>query len=522
MQRMTHGTASLAPLPVKGKGEISSIINNFNALVEDQHRSEAALAVSEQRFRSLVEHAPDAIYLCNRHGCIAYANAAALQLFGAHSPDQLVGQSLFGRVHPDLHGLVEKSLQSVIEAKEAFAPMEVKLQRMDGTVVYAQISAIPFDYENEPVALAFARDITDRKLAEQALRESEERFRRLAALSSEWYWEHDENCVMTNMAGWKTKKNSIIQRYQVGKIAWEKKSGSDDPTRKAIRAKVEARRAFKDVEYARTEPDGSVVWYSVSGEPMFDEHGTYKGYRGTGKDITERKQAEEALRQSRARIRKLAAHQATIKEQERKRIARDLHDELGQTLLAIRLEAATLTEQTAAAHPDFHSSARLMLRHIDMAMKSVKAAINDLRPFVLDLGLMAAMEWQVHEFESMSGIACDLKVDDEDFDRHLDKSHSTALFRIVQESLTNIAQHAKARQVSIVIRTEDDQLDMTIADNGIGIAPNHLNKKNTFGLLGIEERINALGGRFNIDSAPGRGTTLRISMPISVRIEVPC
>ncbi|RJG03183.1 PAS domain S-box protein [Noviherbaspirillum sedimenti] len=647
IQRMTQDAVPFAPLPLKGKGEVGGIINHFNVLVEDHHRSAAALAASEQRFRTLFERAPDAIYVCNR-GCFAYANAATLDLFGAHSQDQLLGHPILDRVHPDLHGVVETSLQSVIEAKESVALMEVKLQRMDGSVVYARISAIPFHYENEPAALVFARDITqrihaekalreseerfrrlvalssewywehdenfvvttvagwkaikngripehsigktswelglgsdepswkkhrtsvearlpftdfeytrqlsdgsiawhhvsgepvhdengeykgyrgtgkditERKLAEKALRESEERFRRLVALSSEWYWEHDENCVMTTIAGWKSKKSSADQKYQVGKIAWERRPGSDDPSRQAQLAKVEARCAFKDFEYARTEPDGSVIWYSISGEPMFDEDGTYKGYRGTGKDITERKLAEAALRQSQARIRELAAHQEEIKEQERKRIARDIHDELGQTMLAIRLDAVTLTEKTAATHADLHGSALLMLDHIDTAMASVKAIINDLRPFVLDLGLVAAVEWQIHEFESRSGIACDLEVDGEDFSRHLDARSSTALFRVLQESLTNITRHAKARQARIVIRTEHNQLDMTIADNGIGIAPDHLNKKSAFGLAGIKERINALGGKFTMDSAPGKGTTLRFSIPIPVPIKAPC
>ncbi|WP_158592163.1 PAS domain S-box protein [Noviherbaspirillum sedimenti] len=516
MQRMTQGAVPLGPLAVKSKDEVGGIVNNFNLLVENHHRSEAALVGSHQRFRALFENAPDAIYVCNR-GCFAYANAATLDLFGAHSQDQLLGQSILGRVHPDLHGVAETSLQSVIEAKESVALMEVKLQRMDGTVVYARISAIPFHYENEPAALVFARDITQRIHAEKALRESEDRFRRLVALSSEWYWEHDENFVVTSVAGWKATKGGKIPEYGIGKNGWELGFRGDDATWTAQHTTIKARLPFTDFEYVMPERDGSIVWCSISGEPMFDENGDYKGYRGTGKDITERKLAEEALHQSQARIRELAEHQITIKEKERKRIARDLHDELGQTLLAIRLDASTLVEHTAASHPNLHGTARLMLDHIDTAMTSVKAVINDLRPFVLDLGLMAAMEWLVHEFESRNGIACDLEVDDENFDRHLDANRSTTLFRALQESLTNITRHAKASHVHIVIRTEIDQLDLTIADNGIGISPGHRNKKKAFGLVGIEERINALAGTFAIDSAPGKGTTLRLSVPISAR-----
>jgi signal transduction histidine kinase len=253
---------------------------------------------------------------------------------------------------------------------------------------------------------------------------------------------------------------------------------------------------------------------------MFDEEGNYKGYRGTGKDITARKIAEEALRQSKERLRELAAHQETIKERERKRIAQDLHDELGQTLLAIRLDAESLAERSAATHPDLHATAHLMLTHIDMAMKSVKSVINDLRPFVLDLGIVAAMEWQVSEFQRRSGIACKLQVDDEDFDCHLDEDQVTALFRIVQESLTNIGRHAKASQAQIVVCTKDDRIEMKIADNGMGFDPEKRDRQSTYGLAGIEERINVIGGTFAIDSIPGIGTALMISMPIPVPDEV--
>ncbi|RJG00683.1 PAS domain S-box protein [Noviherbaspirillum sedimenti] len=522
IQRMTQGEIPLAPLTVKAKDEVGGIIDNFNVLVEDRRRGEVELRRSEQRLLALLEHAPDAMFV-HTWDCFAYVNNATLHLFGAESPGQLLGQSILKRIQTSLHAVVKQRIRSVSEAKENFLPMELKLLRMDGSVVYARVSAMPFNYHGHDGLLVFARDITKRKRAEKALRASEERFRRLVALSSEWYWEHNENFVVTTVAGWREIKGGMIPEYSIGENPWKMGGiGSDEASWKAHRATVEARLPFTDFEYARQQYDGNVVWYSTSGEPMFDEHGDYKGYRGTGKDITERKLAEEALRQSQLRIRELAEHQEAIKEKERKRIARDLHDELGQTLLAIRLDATTLAEKTIESRPDHHKAARLILNHIDTAMTSVKTIINDLRPFVLDLGLLAAMEWQVHEFESMSGIPCDLEVDDEDCYLHLDASHSTALFRILQESLTNITRHAKARQVSIAIRTQDGQLVMTIADDGIGIGPDHRDKKSTFGLIGIEERINALGGKFSVSSNHGKGTTLRIAMPVSVQIDARC
>lgn len=514
IKQMAQGEAPQLPLPVKSKGEIGGIVHHVNHLVEGHHRSQTALAVSQQRLEAIVQNAQDAIFV-HTHGCFVYLNAAALRLFGADSPDSLVGKSILARLHPSSHAIAMERIHLVSEEKKSVPAIELKLLRLDNSIVYARISAIPLNYENDNSSLSYARDITERKMAEIELRKSEERFRRLVALSSEWYWEHDENYVVTTAAGWRALKNGMIPQYSIGKNAW-KIADLDKPFWQAHRATLRARLPFTDLEYMHREADGKIAWYSVSGEPMFDEDGNYKGYRGTGKDITARKLGEEELRQSRTRIRELAAHQESIKEQERKRIARDLHDHLGQTLLAIRLDAATLAGQTAAAHPKLHATSHLMLRHIDEAMKSIKEIINDLRPFVLDLGLVAAMEWQVREFQRWSGIECELEVDEEDLYRHLNENQATALFRVLQESMANIARHAKASQVKIAMHMKGDQLEMTIADNGVGIDPEQRDKKRKFGLTGIDERIKALGGKFSVDSTPGKGTTLHLSIPVFV------
>ena len=231
------------------------------------------------------------------------------------------------------------------------------------------------------------------------------------------------------------------------------------------------------------------------------------------KSHAELETSEKALLRSRTRLRKLAEHQEMIKEDERKRIARDIHDDLGQNLMVLRIDMSMM-----AARPNLDAVSKkqvdIMLKQTDVTIKAVKIIMNDLRPSVLSLGLHAAVEWQAREFERRSGIACDFSSDDSEF--LLDDKHATALFRIVQESLTNIVRHAKASHVQINMQCRDEQICVTVADDGIGLAPGGKGKENSLGLVGIEERINALGGTFSITNNPGGGMTITVSIPLAV------
>ncbi|WP_235953203.1 ATP-binding response regulator [Noviherbaspirillum galbum] len=227
--------------------------------------------------------------------------------------------------------------------------------------------------------------------------------------------------------------------------------------------------------------------------------------------IQERKQAEQALRQSQEELRQLASYQERIKEDERKRIAREIHDELGQNLLALRIDIAMLHARTGS-HPKLNSKINGVLDHIDSTMKAMRAIINNLRPTVLDLGLNAAIEWQVKEFQRRTGITCDLVMSDEEI--VVDDNRATALFRILQESLNNVFRHARATKTTIeVVRTESE-LHMRVADNGVGIYPNCRRKSNSFGLVGIKERVATLGGELDIETEQEKGTSVNVRIPL--------
>ncbi|SMF10171.1 ATP-binding response regulator [Pseudogulbenkiania subflava] len=222
-------------------------------------------------------------------------------------------------------------------------------------------------------------------------------------------------------------------------------------------------------------------------------------------------QAEE-LQKSKRLLRELASYQEQIKEEERKRIAREIHDQLGQSLLALRIDISMLYESTSTVPPELNKKMGDVLNHIDTAIRSVRGIINDLRPPVLDLGLQAAIEWQLEEFRQRTGIVCSIRAKEEDFHCDLDDKRATTLFRILQESLSNITRHAQATRVDIELYRVGRQLRLQIKDNGVGMKD--VKKTSSFGLVGMKERVSTLGGEFNIDSVPGRGTILTIAIPL--------
>ncbi|KQQ86858.1 CHASE domain-containing protein [Massilia sp. Leaf139] len=232
---------------------------------------------------------------------------------------------------------------------------------------------------------------------------------------------------------------------------------------------------------------------------------------GIAEEMTGELRASEAkLQKTNDNLRRLAAHAESIKESERKRIAREIHDDLGQNLLALRIEVDLLASRTDARHPRLHTRARWMLEQIDATIKSVRQIINDLRPNVLDLGLTAAVDWQIAEFQRRTGVACELVSHN---DLHVSDRCATTLFRILQESLTNVSRHARATKVRVELAVDAESISMTVSDNGIGLSKAGGQKPGSFGLVGIEERVRILGGKCIITSGPNAGTTVHVSIP---------
>jgi PAS domain S-box-containing protein len=232
-------------------------------------------------------------------------------------------------------------------------------------------------------------------------------------------------------------------------------------------------------------------------------------------EVAERKRAQAALQESRDQLRKLAEHLETVKEDERKRIARDIHDELGQNLLALRIDISMLSARTGERHARLHQRVNGVLENIDTTIRNVRGIMNELRPAVLDLGLPAAMEWQAAEFRKRSGMTCALTLPDEATLATIASDMAIVLFRGMQEALSNVRRHAQASHVDIVLAVRGARLVFSVADNGIGIAPHQRDKSESFGLIGMAPRVAALGGSFEIGRyVPGDGCTLTLAFDL--------
>jgi len=210
-------------------------------------------------------------------------------------------------------------------------------------------------------------------------------------------------------------------------------------------------------------------------------------------------------------LRQLAARSEVLQEEERKHLAREIHDELGQSLSVLRLKLSILGVRFGESCPLLEEEVPSMIELVDSTIKVARNVVTSLRPTALDMGIVSALDWLVNEFTLHTGIPCKLHVPAENF--HLDERRATEIFRIAQESLTNVRRHAQASKVTVTLRRWQGNYVLEVSDNGKGFNPS-LREKNSFGLIGIRERALVLEGKVNIRSIPDQGTSIRLYFPI--------
>lgn len=230
------------------------------------------------------------------------------------------------------------------------------------------------------------------------------------------------------------------------------------------------------------------------------------------RDRTARRLAQEQLRQSHKQLRALSLFLQDVRETEQTRIAREVHDELGQSLTGLKLELIWLTSRLPKRSTLLHHKARSMATHIDETIQTVRRIATELRPGILDAaGLPAALEWQANQFQSQTGIVCMVQVGVRE--KRWDQNLNTAFFRIFQEALTNVIRHAAATKVEVQLTENDGQVVLEVRDNGRGISLAEIHNTKSIGLLGIRERAALQGGTLRIKGCHGQGTTVTVSIP---------
>jgi PAS domain S-box-containing protein len=236
-------------------------------------------------------------------------------------------------------------------------------------------------------------------------------------------------------------------------------------------------------------------------------------------EVLERRRAEEKLENSLQQLRALSAHVQAIREEERKRISREVHDGLGQSLTAIKMDLTWVIKRLSGVEEPIRRRTDAALRLVDDTVQSVRRIAAELRPAVLDdLGLSAAVEWQAQDFQARTGITCQLRMSPEDI--CVDSELATATFRIFQELLNNVARHAGATQVHVGLRQNAGAVILEVRDNGRGISEEQISNPKSLGLLGMRERIVRLGGHFAVLGAEGKGTTVVVQIPTVRSLEV--
>lgn len=257
--------------------------------------------------------------------------------------------------------------------------------------------------------------------------------------------------------------------------------------------------------------DGKTRWIQVAASPRARASAAGRlAWDGLVMDVTALKETEEALRHSREQLRDLSTHLEQAKEAERAEISRELHDEIGGLLTGLKVDIATLARRSGN---DPEQSARLadMEGLVEALTQCARRIARRLRPAILDQSLPAAIDWLTRDFQERTGVRCVFECNDEDMD--VAPAPANAIFRAVQESLTNVMRHANAKQVGVHLFVVDGEISVEVRDDGEGLVAGSRGKRDSFGLRGMEERIASVGGWLEVDSAPGQGTTVMIGVP---------
>ncbi|HEX8847505.1 MAG TPA: PAS domain S-box protein [Pyrinomonadaceae bacterium] len=490
--------------------------------MEASRKLNAERLESEARLRRVVESNMIGIVFWDARGRVIDANDAFLRIVGYTREELLEGKVKWQEMTPPEHRRLDNNASEERRAFGNSAPYEKEYIRKGGRRIQVLIGVATLN-ETDDVRIAFVLDITERKRVEQALRESERQLRKVLEnipLVSVMFDQEGRiifcNNYLLKLTGWGA-------RQVVGKNWFETFVPPEqrELIKYAFTEMLKRGVSPPHIEYQISGRDRERRIISWSNTALLGPKGEVIGTMGIGEDVTERKQSEEKLLNSYEQLRALSAHLQSVREEERIRIAREIHDVLGQALTGLKMDVWWLVKKLSDPVSSVERSVLLeklesMSKLINGTIPSVRKLATELRPGVLDdLGLIAAIEWQTKEFQARTGIICRCSLPAEDID--LGPDRSTAVFRIFQEVLTNIARHAHANRVEINMNVRDADLVLEVKDNGKGITENEVSGVGSLGLLGMRERALLFGGEVKIGPARDTGTVVNVRIPLHLK-----
>jgi PAS domain S-box-containing protein len=481
-------------------------------------RMQAALRRAEEEFRVIFTASPLPMWLFDAETLRFLAvNEAAVAHYG-YSREEFLNMTIKDiRPAEDVPAL----LVAVGRKPEGFDRAGVWRHRCrDGRILLVEITTHTIEFRGRRAELVLANDVTERMAAETALRESEARLRLAVAAAELGTFEWD---IVQDRLIW-SREHEALWGYRPGEFAGRyadfaaRVHPEDRPRIEAEVARCQQQRTLYDCEFRVVWPDQSVHWIAGYGQFEFAPDGRPLRMRGVVQEITARKQAEAELRASRERLRELASQVEATREEERTRIAREVHDVLGQLLTGLKLDLAWLDRRcTEVTPPELQQRMRQRLREAtelaDSLIREVQQISSDLRPSVLDtLGLPAAVRFEAQRFARRSGLSCEVEAAPDQMP--LPPEMATQAFRILQEALTNVARHAQASRVHIRLEPVDGHLVLEVRDDGRGLRQTDRDAATGLGLLGMQERARRIGAKLRLGSTPGEGTWLRLQIPL--------
>jgi PAS domain S-box-containing protein len=481
--------------------------------ITDRKRAEEALRSSEERFRAFMNHYPAVIYIKDEEGRHVFTNDAGLKITNTRLED-FIGTTSRDLFPPDIAKELEDRDEFVLK-KGVPTDLEIQNEMPDGQFHWIKDIKFPIHLGEQTLLGGIAVDITDLKRSEEALKTSEQKYRTLT--------ENLNVGVFRNTAESKGKfievNPAFVRMYGYDSrdelLSMNVSDLYEDPTaRKEYNEKILKQTSVMDEQNTYRRKDGTTFTGSVSAVAVKDDTGQVLYYDGIVEDITERKETERALQESQNDLRTLAGKLISTQEAERRRLAREMHDDISQRLAILAIDMGKLEQLCEeSATPIVEALQDMRKRLVDLS-SDIHAISRQLHPSILDdLGLADAVQAECEGFTRREGIP--VKYETEAVPSNLPKDIALSLFRMVQEGLRNVAKHAQSQNANVLLFSKDDFVHLNISDDGVGFDYSEARKKPGLGLASMEERVRLIQGDISIKSEPGKGTVIEVRAPLT-------